>query len=301
MTDEENVRNIENNDMDSTEKVIITYNENGGSDAPSVQIVKITDKIITISKEKPSRNGYEFMGWSTSKNATEATYVSGQSINNPKKNLELFAIWQQIKHVVTNSQSERNENNQKDLALLLALQQEIQRKIANSIRENKEKVNIDFFGDNVIINVKLLEDISEYEKQYEFEEESRRISGIAREKDGKIDVDVDFNDEKIKTHVRQDSDRREIRSDIHDARKHTVQKGDQNALSKEIEIGLVTGDTVRMDLDREFSSSENMRMFVKRAWKVDAKEIYRVKGKDRHDFKYVAKTGNSKEPYQEID
>ena len=289
---------MENRPTDYTLK--ITYDANDGSGAPELQEYNVTDKKVTISRMEPFRDGYMFMGWAVSKNATEATYTAGQVIDNPKKNIVLYAVWKLIKHVVAYNEDEERDN-QKDLALLLAKQQEIQRKIANAIRDKKETVNIDFLGEKTIINVKLLEEINEYEKQYKFEEQLGKAFGTAIEKKGKINVDVDFNQEKLKAHIKQDFERREERSDIHDAKAHTVQKGDQGALAKEVKIGLKTGDAISMDMDREFSSSENMRMFVKRAWKIDAKEIYRVKGKDPHDFKYIAKTGNSKEPYKELD
>ena len=70
------------------------------------------------------------------------------------------------------------------------------------------------------------------------------------------------------------------------------------ALSYQIENGLKTGKVTEMEIDREFSESENMHMFVERAWGISANNIYRVKGKDPHDFKYVAKTTSGK--YKEI-
>ena len=278
----------------------IIYNENEGSGVPSVQEFNIADSKVVISEIEPSKDGYIFIGWSLSENNTNVIYKPGQTIDNPKKDLILYAVWELVKQPGVYSGDEQYDNYQKSLALLLAKQQEIQEKIASAIRDKKEKVNVDLYGEQVKINVRLLEGNSEYEKQYEFEEENGKVFGIAVEKDEKIKVDVDFNKEKINIHTRQDNERREERSDEKDAREHTVEKGDQGALTKEIEIGLRTGDVTKMDSDREFSSSENMRMFVKRAWGIDSKEIYRVKGKDSHDFKYVAKTGNSKEPYKEI-
>ena len=76
-------------------------------------------------------------------------------------------------------------------------------------------------------------------------------------------------------------------------------KDKQTTLKRQIEEG---GYAVKMDLDREFSSSENMRMFIKRAWGIDAQDAYRVPGpgNDPHNFKYIAKTTNANEPYKEI-
>lgn len=72
----------------------------------------------------------------------------------------------------------------------------------------------------------------------------------------------------------------------------------QKALAYQIKRGLATGKVTEMEIDREFSESENMLMFVKRAWGISSKNIYRVQGKDTHDFKYVAKTTSGK--YKEI-
>lgn len=72
----------------------------------------------------------------------------------------------------------------------------------------------------------------------------------------------------------------------------------QEAMKYQIERGLETGRVMEMEIDREFSESENMKMFVKRAWGINSNNIYRVQGKDSHDFKYVAKTTSGK--YKEI-
>lgn len=72
----------------------------------------------------------------------------------------------------------------------------------------------------------------------------------------------------------------------------------QDAIAYQIERGLETGRVTEMEIDREFSESENMKMFVKRAWGISSDNIYRVQGKDSHDFKYVSKTTSGK--YKDI-
>lgn len=72
----------------------------------------------------------------------------------------------------------------------------------------------------------------------------------------------------------------------------------QDAMAYQIERGLKLGRVIEMEIDREFSETENMNMFVKRAWGINSKTIYRIQGKDTHDFKYVAKTTSGK--YKEI-
>ena len=189
---------------------------------------------------------------------------------------------------------EQKIKDEKDLDMLLAKQQEIQEEVANAIREGKEKVNIDF-GGRVIINIKLLNSIDEKEN-YEFNSDDDLITGKVTRNKKDIDVDVDFDKKRI--HARMDQERYKNRRIEEDIKDHTVDSNNQEALKKEIETGLKNGNAHEMEIDREFSESENMRMFVRRAWGITADNIYRVKGKDPHDFKYVAKTTSGK--YQEI-
>lgn len=70
----------------------LTYNANGGSGAPSSQSGAAS---YVISSTQPTRNGYTFLGWSTSSNATSATYFAGESIT-LAKNTTLYAVWEEI-------------------------------------------------------------------------------------------------------------------------------------------------------------------------------------------------------------
>jgi len=68
------------------------YNANGGANAPAVQTVA-ADTIFKLSDAIPTRNGYTFLGWSTSSSATTAPYNPGQSLS-LRANLTLYAVWQ---------------------------------------------------------------------------------------------------------------------------------------------------------------------------------------------------------------
>lgn len=70
---------------------IITYNANGGQDAPSYQ-VKNANSSITLSTKAPTRNGYNFAGWGTSRNTTTVSYKPGATYNG-NANLALYAVW----------------------------------------------------------------------------------------------------------------------------------------------------------------------------------------------------------------
>ena len=69
----------------------ISYNANGGSNAPSSQ-TKTKDVALTLSSTKPTRTGYTFLGWSTSSTATTATYQAGGSFT-ANADTVLYAIW----------------------------------------------------------------------------------------------------------------------------------------------------------------------------------------------------------------
>ena len=69
----------------------ISYNANGGSGAPSSQ-TKTYNVTLTLHSTIPTRDGYEFLGWATSSNATSATYSAGGSYTNNAA-ATLYAVW----------------------------------------------------------------------------------------------------------------------------------------------------------------------------------------------------------------
>ena len=72
-------------------KYQVTYNANGGSNAPSAQYKK-HDINLTLSANQPTRNDYDFVGWGTSTSDSTAYYSPGgtYSQNAP---ITLYAIW----------------------------------------------------------------------------------------------------------------------------------------------------------------------------------------------------------------
>ena len=82
---------------DPTYTYTLNYNANGGSGAPADQSVSTADSsgVFTISSEKPSRQDYAFLGWSTDKNADLPEYVSGEAIR-IGHDLTIYAVWQKI-------------------------------------------------------------------------------------------------------------------------------------------------------------------------------------------------------------
>ena len=73
------------------ETYTVSYNANGGSGAPSSQ-TKTHGVTLTLSSTKPTRDGYTFLGWSTSSTATSATYSAGGSFT-ANADTTLYAVW----------------------------------------------------------------------------------------------------------------------------------------------------------------------------------------------------------------
>lgn len=69
----------------------ISYNANGGSNAPANQS-KSRDNSINLSSSKPTRTGYTFVNWNTKKDGSGTTYKAGASYNG-NANLTLYAQW----------------------------------------------------------------------------------------------------------------------------------------------------------------------------------------------------------------
>ena len=69
----------------------ISYNANGGSNAPGDQN-KIENKSISLSSSKPTRTGYTFVNWNTKKDGSGTTYKAGASYKD-NADLTLYAQW----------------------------------------------------------------------------------------------------------------------------------------------------------------------------------------------------------------
>ena len=77
----------------------ITYDANGGTNKPENQ-TKQEGTSITLSSVIPTRQGYKFLGWSTNKNATTATYAANATFSEDG-NITLYAVWEKEKAVYT--------------------------------------------------------------------------------------------------------------------------------------------------------------------------------------------------------
>ncbi|MCL2336908.1 MAG: InlB B-repeat-containing protein [Firmicutes bacterium] len=71
---------------------IISYNANGGTDAPAAQ-TKATGAALTLTHHIPTRTGHIFLGWATASDATVPVYSPG-GIFTANANTTLYAVWQ---------------------------------------------------------------------------------------------------------------------------------------------------------------------------------------------------------------
>ena len=75
----------------------VTYNANGGENAPASQ-TKDYGSDLTLSSTEPVRSGYDFLGWATSSIATTANYQAGGTYTS-NSNITLYAVWEEISAV----------------------------------------------------------------------------------------------------------------------------------------------------------------------------------------------------------
>lgn len=212
---------------------------------------------------------------------------------------------------------EENESKQgKDLAQEQKKQDKIKEAIKLALLNNKRKVSLD--DGKSTINLELMKidtdgDEANAERFSVWIDEDTKMADVSKSKKG---IKFDYYNSELAKRIPSNFDivrarivaEEEQREDI--KMRKSIEKGNapesissdstkqQEALAYQIERGLATGKVTEMEVNREFSESENMRMFVKRAWGISPKDIYRVPGKKSYDFKYVAKTTSGK--YQEI-
>ena len=76
----------------------ITYNANGGENAPAAQsYTYAASGTITLTAAIPIRDKYEFKGWAESAIATSPTIQPGDSWNkSTTKNVTLYAVWEKL-------------------------------------------------------------------------------------------------------------------------------------------------------------------------------------------------------------
>ncbi len=75
----------------------INYDANGGYGGPSTQNwSNPCSGYTTLTSSVPTRDGYTFLGWSTSSTATQPTYYPSSSVYFDHNQLRLYAVWSKI-------------------------------------------------------------------------------------------------------------------------------------------------------------------------------------------------------------
>ena len=79
-------------EFETLKEYTLSYNANGGSSAPEKE-VKAQGTELTISSKKPTREGYNFIGWATKADATKAEYQAGDKYT-LNGNITFYAVWE---------------------------------------------------------------------------------------------------------------------------------------------------------------------------------------------------------------
>ncbi len=116
------------------EPVVVSFNANGGSGAPNSASLAFNGR-LTISSEVPTRDGYIFMGWSTTKDG-EVEYRAG-NFYTFASSVSLYAVWTDALPGDCNGDGEINTV---DLAIM---------KLALSGNEKADLYRSDLNGDGV--------------------------------------------------------------------------------------------------------------------------------------------------------
>ncbi|MBR3974508.1 MAG: InlB B-repeat-containing protein [Clostridia bacterium] len=80
-----------------TQRFTIKYNVNGGESSNPKSKTFLIGSSFTITTDKPTRVGYIFKGWGTSKTTTKVSYNSGSSYKFTKS-MTLYAVWEKCSH-----------------------------------------------------------------------------------------------------------------------------------------------------------------------------------------------------------
>ena len=76
------------------EYVNVYFDSKGGSVEYATQTIEKYGT-ISIPTKKPSKSGYEFLGWSTDRNALSALYLSGDTVNVGNTDLTFYAVYKE--------------------------------------------------------------------------------------------------------------------------------------------------------------------------------------------------------------
>ena len=72
----------------------VSYNANNGANAPADQIKEHSSN-LTLSDQRPTRDGYNFLGWATSPNSDNVQYQPGGTYTDDR-DITLYAVWRKV-------------------------------------------------------------------------------------------------------------------------------------------------------------------------------------------------------------
>lgn len=203
-----------------------------------------------------------------------------------------------------------NESRQgKDLAKDLSFENKVKEAIKTAILQDKDTITLT--DGRTIINLQVIRE-KQQDNIYNIRVGNKNLVVATRDRNGNINfsdfkLDLEkfkklFNTNKMQ--IMMSNEQREkarVEKEVEKgtpAEKTTNNKNmQQNAVNRVMEQKIKTGLAQEMEIYREFSDTETMRMFIRRAFGVQAKNVYRVKGKGTNDFKYVAENSDG---YQDI-
>ena len=131
----------------------VSYNANGGVDAPSDQ-VKEKDVKLVISSKTPTREGYKFLGWSFTSNGN--VDLQGGASYTQNKSCVLYAVWEKgaassnnnEKYTITyngtggsNVPSEQTKEKDKDIVLSNTIPEKVDHKFLGWSKTNGGSVD----------------------------------------------------------------------------------------------------------------------------------------------------------------
>lgn len=77
--------------FDESEVITVTYDANGGIDAPSADKA-LRDVPFALTKSQPTRDGYIFLGWSANK-STDTAQIKSEGVFCVTDDCTLYAVW----------------------------------------------------------------------------------------------------------------------------------------------------------------------------------------------------------------
>jgi uncharacterized repeat protein (TIGR02543 family) len=76
----------------------VAFDANGGENAP--EALKVTEETAELPADEPTREDYDFLGWSEDQDAEEADYQPGDEIE-VSGNMTLYAVWAKKQFTIT--------------------------------------------------------------------------------------------------------------------------------------------------------------------------------------------------------